>query len=314
MSKKTILSAKLDYLIDYAKKEYSKSSGLHLNSSDWKSFITEGTPQFYSFLINGTIKFYTKSSISGEKYEQLLKLVDYKKLEAPLLLLFLIGYDDRTIADFVALLLAHGEAKIFCPCEAFQFWGPHYNLTRIKSAYGAGETRPPDKRDPKRENLVCKHLWVILDNYRGLIQKFSVGLLPYYKRMFGLTSPTGIERLQKSLGQEGFKKVIEQAVIDLNKIKNAELITKFKSLTDNKLNEVMKPDRKVELVPDYETIDKAETTPKAEPKQQKPEQKSEPKIEPKPQDEPEENEDVTPNDMDKLMNKDKKDKEEEELL
>lgn len=738
MSKKTVLSAKIDYLINYAKQEYSKSKGLHLNSADWKSFVTIGTPQYYSFIINGTIKFYTKSKISAERYDQLLKLVDFKKLEAPLLLLFLTGHDDRTITEFISLLLSHGEAKIFCPCEAFclekntiidlvdgrsisiqdlynehisgiehyvysidenknptvnkvkkiwisgksknlikvtldndkyiittpehyyikrdgssamakdlsindslmpiyftedksgykhvklngnkyqyknksvhrlvaekyisdkkyekntvihhkdfdkmnnspsnleymdkvehikyhakyinknrdrintgyrnwlqymkdnypevlkeikgrggysthkkhpeqynyflskgiefaknnreyysnlmklnwiknrqimcqklsdrwknnenyretiisslkaawtddrrknqaekiktinkivnkktnstnyhkisvkignifntitevlnlgltldesnfelirsknkkfnytlvfntfeecinayhaynnntkdlinsileynhkivnienikldvaenvydieiendhnfyvnagvvlhnSFWGPHYNLTKIKSAYGPGEIRPPDKRDPNRQNLVCKHLWVILDSYSKLVNSFTVGLLPYYKRLFGLTSPTGIERLQKTLGEAGFKKVIEQAIIDLNKINNAQLTSKFKQLTDGKLNEVMKPKENIEPVPEFETIDKSKpeekveepkpTIPKITKEPVKREVQKEPEV--KPEETPEDKE-ITPNDMEKLVDEEKKN---EELL
>lgn len=480
MSKKIVLSAKIDYLINYAKQEYSKSKGLHLNSADWGSFVTMGTPQYYSFIINGTIKFYTKSKISAERYDQLLKLVDFKKLEAPLLLLFLIGHDDKTITEFISLLLSHGEAKLFCPCEAFcleentlidlvdgriltikelceeyndgkinyvysidsnnnptvnkinkvwksgksknliritldngknivttpehyyimrdgsnvmakdlnindslmpiyiiedkkqykyfkmngekysykkksihkitniehldldtdvdvydmevendhnfyvnagivlhnSYWGPHYNLTKIKSAYGPGEIRPPDKRDPNRQNLVCKHLWVVLDSYSKLVNSFTVGLLPYYKRLFGLTSPAGIERLQKTLGQAGFKKVIEQAVIDLNKINNADLINKFKQLTDGKLNEIMKPKETVEPIPEFETIDKSKPEEKIEqPEKSKESIKKEPE---KPMVKPPvevENKDITPNDMEKMIDEtEEEDKKNEELL
>jgi len=292
MSKKIVLSAKIDYLINYAKQQYSKSRGLHLNSADWKPFITIGTPQYYSFILNGTIKFYTKSMISGERYDQLLKLTDFKKLEAPLLLLFLIGHNEKTITEFISLLLSHGEAKLFCPCKSYQFWGPHYNLTKIRSAYGPGEIRPPDKRDPNHQNLVCKHLWVILDSYSKMINSFAAGLLPYYKRLFGLTSPTGIKRLQKTLGRTGFKKVIEQAIINLNKINNVQIISKFKQLTDNKLNEVLKPKENIEPLPEFETIDKS----KPEEKMEEPEAKLEETSEVKK---------ITPNDMEKIIDEEK---------
>ncbi len=451
MTKKTVLSAKIDYLIDYAKQQYDKPRGLHLNSADWKSFITIGTPQYYSFIINGIIKFYTKSKISGERYDQVFKLADFKKMEAPLLLLFLIGYDDKTITEFMSLLLSHGEVKVFCPCEAFclekntiidladgrsisiqdmynehisgiehyvysidenknptvnkvkkiwisgksknlikvtldndkyiittpehyyikrdgssimakdlsindslmpiyftedkfgykivnienikldaaenvydteiendhnfyvnagvvlhnSFWGPHYNLTKIKSVYGPGEIRPPDKRDPNRQNLVCKHIWVILDSYSNLVNKFTIGLLPYYKRLFGITSPTGIERLQKNMGKAGFKKVIERAISDLNKINNAQLISKFKQLTDGKLNEVMKPKENIKPIPDFETIDKSKPEEKVEEPIKKEVQK-EPKV--KLEETPEDKE-IIPNDMEKMINVEKKNEE-----
>ena len=173
-----------------------------------------------------------------------------------------------------------------------------------------------DKRDPNRQNLVCKHLWVVLDSYSKLVNSFTVGLLPYYKRLFGLTSPAGIERLQKTLGQAGFKKVIEQAVIDLNKINNADLINKFKQLTDGKLNEIMKPKETVEPIPEFETIDKSKPEEKIEqPEKSKESIKKEPE---KPMVKPPvevENKDITPNDMEKMIDEtEEEDKKNEELL
>ena len=109
----------MNYLINYAKNQFNDSKGLHLNSADWKSFITLGTPLYYSFLINGIIKYNTKSSISGKRYEQIIKLSDYKKMEAPLLLLFLLETDEQTIIDYISLFLTVSEAKLYCPCDAF---------------------------------------------------------------------------------------------------------------------------------------------------------------------------------------------------
>lgn len=97
--KHILIAEKMNYLINYAKNQFNDSKGLHLNSADWKSFITLGTPLYYSFLINGIIKYNTKSSISGKRYEQIIKLSDYKKMEAPLLLLFLLETDEQTIID-----------------------------------------------------------------------------------------------------------------------------------------------------------------------------------------------------------------------
>ena len=72
--KHVLIAEKMNYLINYAKNQFNDSKGLHLNSADWKSFITLGTPLYYSFLINGIIKYNTKSSISGKRYEQIIKL------------------------------------------------------------------------------------------------------------------------------------------------------------------------------------------------------------------------------------------------
>jgi len=117
--KHILIAEKMQYLIDYSKTQFNQNKGLHLNSADWKSFITLGTPLYYSFLINGIIKYNTKSSISGKRYEQIIKLSDYKKMEAPLLLLFLLETDEQTIIDYISLFLTVSEAKLYCPCDAF---------------------------------------------------------------------------------------------------------------------------------------------------------------------------------------------------
>ena len=56
-----LLSANMDYLINYAKQQFSQHNGLHLNSADWKPYIWTIDATFYKFLTNGTIYFRTKS-------------------------------------------------------------------------------------------------------------------------------------------------------------------------------------------------------------------------------------------------------------
>ena len=178
--KHVLIAEKMNYLINYAKNQFNDSKGLHLNSADWKSFITLGTPLYYSFLINGIIKYNTKSSISGKRYEQIIKLSDYKKMEAPLLLLFLLETDEQTIIDYISLFLTVSEAKLYCPCDAFLYFGSHYNLSELDSIYGPPETRFPKIRDPKNNNIVCKHLWIVLSNYPKQIHDFAKNMIPYY--------------------------------------------------------------------------------------------------------------------------------------
>lgn len=235
--KKVLLSAKLDYLLDYAKKQYSKRRGLHLNSKDWESFVDVRTAIFYSFLVNGTIKFRTTSRISKKTYNQYVKLVNFKKVEPALLLLFLIDTPEDQIINFLKTFLFRGEAKLFCEGDpSFLYWGSKYNLTQLKSCYGPGETRPPDIRDPQRNFLVCKHLWLVLVNFEKHLDEFARDLMPYYKRAFGLTSPTGLERLKRNLGDKGLKKVIEAAVKNISKLKSEKIKTLFRELTADKLN------------------------------------------------------------------------------
>lgn len=247
MNNKIVLSAKLNFLVDYAKKQYNQNKGLHLNSKDWKAFITISSPLYYSFLINGTIKWHTDSAISGERYNQFMKLKDFKKIEAPLLILFLLNIDESNIIKFISEFLLEGETKLYCPCKAFLYWGHAYNLTKINSKYGEPENIPPDIRDKRRNNLVCKHLWLILMSYSEQINKFASGLLPYYRRMFGLNTDASIERTKKELGQKGIRFVIAQTNKDLIKINNTNLTNLFHNLTDNKINNIF--NTKIDIKP-----------------------------------------------------------------
>ncbi len=236
----TLLSAKLDYLLNYAKKQYSVRKGLHLNSKDWESYVDVKSAMFYTFLTNGTVQFLTKSKLSGKSYKQYVKFVDFKKFEPALLLLFLIDTPEDKINNFLKTFLQYGEVKLFCEDPSFLFWGSKYNLTQIKSCYGPGENRPPDIRDPSRNFLVCKHLWLVLERFEKNITEFIRELLPYYRAAFGLQSPTGLERLKKNLGDRGLKRVIEEAIKNINKLKSDEVKKLFNELTTGKLDSGIK--------------------------------------------------------------------------
>ena len=96
-----VVAEKINYLINYIERQFSESKGLRLNSNDWKVYIHVRTPEIYKFVINGVITFHTDSYISGKTYTQYIKLTDYKKLEAPLLLLFLVGVTEQEIIDYI---------------------------------------------------------------------------------------------------------------------------------------------------------------------------------------------------------------------
>lgn len=238
MKKTSILAAKIDYLINYSNNQFKENKGLKLNSKDWKSFIKVKNKDFYSFLRNGTIVFSTVSAISGKTYQQPVKLKNFKRIETLLFLLFLCKITDNEIANFIKNYLSNEDVRIRCTCQAFSKWGPHYNLTQIDSIYGPGEDRPPDIRDKKRNNLVCKHLWLILNDYSLHTNTFSIGLIPYYKRFFGVQSPKGAERLKRQLGKKELIKLIEQAFKELKKLNNSNLENTFKNLTKNTINEL----------------------------------------------------------------------------
>ena len=313
MSEKNVLiAAKIDYLVDYAKKQFKDYKGLHLNSKDWEAFINIGTAQFYSFIVNGVIKFYTTTSISGKRYDQIFKFTQFKLIEPVILLLFLTGQDIEKIIDYTAKFLSLTEVKLFCPCKAFQFYGPHYNLTKIKSAFGPGEIRPPDIRDPKRNNLVCKHLWIVLRMYEKYIREFAKGMIPYYKRQFGINSPTGVERLKKILGMKGFKKIVVQAIKNLHKINDKELLAIFNELTDNQLQELLTTKVEIPSVPKEELNKTPEQIKEEAEEQLIEEEKAEvvkPEEEKEESKEKEKSEVVNVNDLEEIL---KKEKEEEE--
>jgi len=238
MKQNVVLAAKIDYLTKYANRQFNENKGLKLNSKDWQSFIRVKNKDFYSFLRNGTIVFSTVSAISGKTYQQPIKLKNFKRVETLLFLLFLCKITDNQISDFIKVYLSNEDVRVRCTCQAFSKYGPHYNLTQIDSIYGPGENRPPVVRDKQFKNLVCKHLWLVLNDYTRHINMFSTSLIPYYKRYFGVQSPKGAERLKKQLGKKELIKLIEQAFKELKKLNINELDYMFKNLTKNTINEL----------------------------------------------------------------------------
>jgi hypothetical protein len=52
-----------------------------------------------------------------------------------------------------------GEVKLFCNCKYTKYWGTNWNAkTDGYRLWKMGKDLPPDIRDPKRENKVCKHI------------------------------------------------------------------------------------------------------------------------------------------------------------
>jgi hypothetical protein len=64
------------------------------------------------------------------------------------------------------------QVKLKCNCKSFQFWGPAYNLTSIDSALEK-ENRPPDIRDPEGQNMMCKHVYKVLQFLNGKEYKIA---------------------------------------------------------------------------------------------------------------------------------------------
>lgn len=66
-------------------------------------------------------------------------------------------------------IIRNADVKYFCTCKDFQYGGPWYNATHITNSLSEGHTpetgesdssrnTPPDKRDPERKHLYCKHV------------------------------------------------------------------------------------------------------------------------------------------------------------
>lgn len=240
MTKGLILAAKIDYLHSYANKQFSDQKGFKLNSKDWKAYVNVKNQNFYSFLKNGSIEFTTKTTTSGQTYKQHIQLKNFKRLESILFVLFICKIPDDKIGDFLKLYMSSEDVNIDCSCEAFSKWGPHYNLTKIDSNYGEGEFRPPEVRDKTNLNLVCKHLWIVLNNYVEQVGLFAVNLIPYYKRYFNVESVSGVERIKKQMTNKGFKKIFQQTFVELSKINNSELMQMYNDLFKKSINEINK--------------------------------------------------------------------------
>lgn len=61
--------------------------------------------------------------------------------------------------------LADLPVQCFCTCKDFTYGGIAYNLSKDKNKIGVKEIRPPDIRDPGRNNHVCKHIAKVYQRY-----------------------------------------------------------------------------------------------------------------------------------------------------
>lgn len=377
MSKKQhILSAKMNFLVDYATNQFAEANGLHLNSNDWKPYIRISPVLLFDFIRHGHIEFKTRTTLSKKSYSQIIKMTEHKKIESTLIILFLLKLQDKDVINFISEFLMTSNAKLRCVCPAFcldkdtiiptldgktdtietllersdngedlyissiddngeylvnkvidvwisghvkkmikitlnndkyvittpehkymlkdgsykeakelvvdeylfnykvkniedikyvteqpvydiavekyhnfytaagaicanSFWGPAYNLTTMKNTiYGPAENRPPDTRDAKRNNLVCKHLWVVLLSFKRNINFFAKEILPYYKRKLGANSDKALDKLAKKMSDTNIKLLVQQSSSILSGIDD-KLFDLFIELTKDKLNTLL---------------------------------------------------------------------------
>lgn len=238
-----IVAANMDYLINYAKQQFSRHFGLHLNSADWGPYIWTSDATFYKFLANGVIQFRTKTKPydgkDNHKYRQVVRLAQQRLIQPSLLILFLLQIPQDDIIEFISLFFSHTRVELFCNCPALKYWGGKYNLTKINSMYGPREYRVPNIRDPQQKNFVCKHLWMILLKYETEIRGFAKFVIPYYRRALGVATPSSVLRLTKQLGPVEIKKLVSKSMTTIAKTRSQELINEYKSLIDGKIDELL---------------------------------------------------------------------------
>lgn len=223
----TILEEKLKFLIDKSKEQYRISKGYHLNSNDWKTEINVNKPNLYSFIVNGIIKFNTLSKHNNKEYTQIIKLMAYKEIESSIFILLLLNVPESLIITFFKKFFMITEAKVHCNCEAEKYWGYTYILTKMKSSYGSGENRYPKDRNPNLEGIVCKHMWQVFMELEKYIETLGSELIPFYKRMFGMTTNDDSQKIYKKIKRDGLISILTKSNKNLKRIKDGGNLFNF---------------------------------------------------------------------------------------
>ena len=58
----------------------------------------------------------------------------------------------------------------------------------------------------KQNNIVCKHLWQVINTLDENMELFLENLIPYYKKMYGFSKNGSEDMLLKQIGATGFRK------------------------------------------------------------------------------------------------------------
>ena len=209
---KILEAVQFNKLMDEANLQYSVDRGFHLNSSAWEGYINLKDVNIFNFLVTGIISTRTYSSHSGKNYYQGFKNTDFKKIELLAFYLFLCKLNPNIIKQFLAQTMTLCNWKVYCNCESFLYWGWKYKLTRLNSVLGPGESRRPKKNNVglmKQNNIVCKHLWQVINTLDENMELFLENLIPYYKKMYGFSKNGSEDMLLKQIGATGFRKAYE---------------------------------------------------------------------------------------------------------
>lgn len=90
------------------------------------------------------------------------------------------------------------RVKINCDCPAFLWWGSQYHLYNEGALLGSprGLLKSPDVRDPNKQNLVCKHIYAVINRMlskfeweKGPEPESSESKAPEYEGSNGMAGP-----------------------------------------------------------------------------------------------------------------------------
>lgn len=158
------------------------------------------TGRLVSLSPDGILTFFTSSVTTWpgqrDSWTQHIKLVEWG-------IALQLRADGANFMDMANLAL-FGDVKVSCNCPSFMFHGYRYILTQLDALYipspmhdqwadddagGGEENRPPQKRNPDLEGVVCKHLSTALYISTMSVSKIA-GLLKEMARTGELQLPT----------------------------------------------------------------------------------------------------------------------------
>lgn len=235
-----LIAANFNTLYKIAQKQFSKSKGLHLNSKDWKIHIKSGVANFIDFLINGIVNTSTTTLTDNMTYEQVIQFEKHQNIMNILKLFFIYKIPESEISTFIHIFLFNTRTRVKCSCPAFKYWGFEYILTRMNSVYGEGEKRFPIERNPNKEGVFCKHLWVITESLYNKKEKFARGLIPFFKRSLDVVSDQKINSIKRELGKEGIKTLYKRAKNEVDKTENSKIKSAFDTICNSYLSKLLK--------------------------------------------------------------------------
>ena len=120
------------------------------------------------FWSTGTFLFDTKAVTGAGSYQQTIRYDGYKNA--------LRQYRDgkyKDIADMLEILRTRGNISVHCNCPSFLYWGFQYIASDEDFVWHTKEKRPPKLRNPIEIGGVCKHIYKVLEEFKGFIPKMG---------------------------------------------------------------------------------------------------------------------------------------------